>query len=67
MLPAILYAESFETLRSMADNGSPEIVDILSTYSFAEDVTERLATSITEDLFIDGVIAGCGSSRGTNT
>ena len=67
MLPAILYAESFETLRSMADNGSPEIVDILSTYSFAEDVTERLATSITEDLFIDGVIVGCGSSRGTNT
>ena len=67
LLPAIDKGEDFEALRTLADKGSPEVVDILSTYSFAEDVTERLATRITEDMFLEGIVVGCVSSRGTNT
>lgn len=67
LLPAIAKGEDFEALRALTDNGSPEVVDILSTYSFAEDVTERLATRITKDMFLEGIVVGCVSSRGANT
>ena len=65
--PAAVGAETFEGLRALAAKGSPEVADILSNYAFAEDVTERLVTRITGDLFLEGTVVGCGSDKGANT
>ena len=59
---------SFEELRALADNGRPELVDILSNQVFAEDVTLRLVTEITENIFLEGYVAGATipTSKGEN-
>jgi len=70
MLPLFGAAKSisFEELRALADKGRPETVDILSNQVFAEDVTVRYATEITENLFLEGYVVGSATpgSKGEN-